>query len=132
MNNIYIYFFVCISLISCTDDKDLSNIILNQSFWTGELILNGQVKESYDIDLVFETENTGGYSINNCNPDFIFSSKTTFFYKIESKSILIEGGFNNVLAGYWWVINDDGKKMLLKRNINNKEGCDMLSLIKLI
>ena len=52
--------------------------------------------------------------------------------KIDSEIILIEGGYNNILTGYWWVVSNDGKKLILKRNINSEQDCDTLNLIKLI
>ena len=123
MKNIYYLFFLCLSLVSCVeDDKESFNLILNQTSWSGELILSNPEEIVYNINIVFETENSGEYYIDKFIPELPFS------YKI----ILIEGGYNNILTGYWWVVSNDGKKLILKRNINSEQDCDTLNLIKLI
>ena len=133
MKNIYYLFFLCLSLVSCAeDDKESFNLILNQTSWLGELTLSNPEEIVYNINIVFETENSGEYYIDKFIPELPFSYKTTLKYKIDSEIILIEGGYNNILTGYWWVVSNDGKKLILKRNINSEQDCDTLNLIKLI
>ena len=133
MKNIYYLFFLCLSLVSCVeDDKESFNLILNQTSWSGELTLSNPEEIVYNINIVFETENSGEYYIDKFIPELAFSYKTTLKYKIDSEIILIEGGYNNILTGYWWVVSNDGKKLILKRNINSEQDCDTLNLIKLI
>lgn len=121
---------LCISLmLSCKkeDTEDIGNKIrLYQTCWEGNLTckVSGEVYNYY-IKIAFNSESFGEYIIDDINPPIDYSKKSVFRYDIKDKKLVIDEGFNNILLGYWWIIDYRSNKIKLRTNVvdetNNKE-----------
>lgn len=124
-------FILCLLVISCSKNEVPMCSNLYQTFWTGTLEIHYLEKKiKYEINIIFDSQNTGQYFIKKFTPEIPFSYKTDFKYNVESNIILIEGGFNNILTGQWWITYCEGNEVILKRNIENQANSDELYIIK--
>lgn len=129
-------FLIPLFLLCCTKEYDscksnIDNLNLYQTFWEGTIIYkeSGQ-EQSFQIKVFFDFNNHGEYSIAGLSPQLPYSEKSIFTYSVDNKMLLIEGGYNNILSGNWFITGKDKDKLVLQHNIIDEVNNSKLVLIK--
>jgi hypothetical protein len=138
MKKSLLYLTLSAVLVSASCKKDDSSQITNlpdlkQTTWKGNLkIRENNSFSNAELNLSFASEKAGNYAITNTSDSYFeaWSTNTPLTYVQEGRILYVEGGYQNVLTGKWWLI--DSKKSMLQfvRDIDNPSSADTLRIQK--
>ncbi|MBC8985362.1 hypothetical protein H9X96_06205 [Pedobacter sp. N36a] len=104
---------------------------LTNSSWNGNLKQKSNNNiDVYDVNITFGTNGTGSYTYRKTN--LKERETASFEYKADNKSLFIDHGYNNILAGYWLIESAGKNKLHIVRNIENPDNTDQLELTKIL
>lgn len=106
---------------------------LKQTVWKGTISVstNNQPARA-ELQISFDNERSGNYSIFAVKNSYFenFSDKTNLTYVQDGRILYIEGGYQNILTGKWWLIDSKNNNLRLVRNMETPNASDTLSVQK--
>lgn len=110
------------------EEEELNDKSLFQTMWEGTF--TDENDKEYQVLIEFSSKDAGGYYYKT-DKDQSFKYSHSFFYEFDGKIVLIGRINDDLLTGYWWITDYNGKEMTLLRNAEASNEC-VLKLKKVI
>lgn len=133
---LFLTFSTVLACASCKKDDSAQNTNLpnlKQTTWKGSLkIKDNNLSSTAELNLSFESDKAGNYSITSTKDTYFeeWSENTPLTYVQEGRILYVEGGYQNVLTGKWWLIDTKKNILSLVRDIDNPSSADTLKIQK--